>query len=125
MSLTIHLLQLCRELLRFLYSLDRSGMILRAALSEGASQPLSRLGAYADVQRQRSGAALPPGYHPPGQDPSLPIRRTISSPTPLADYLVEPSERGVPRSPSMPKGADGMGGLGVLMGRMSIAPSQL
>jgi hypothetical protein len=27
--------QLCRELLRFLYSLDRSGMILRAALSEG------------------------------------------------------------------------------------------
>lgn len=29
--------QLCRELLRFLYSLDRSGLILRAALSEGES----------------------------------------------------------------------------------------
>lgn len=27
--------QLCRELLRFLYSLDRTGLILRAALSEG------------------------------------------------------------------------------------------
>jgi RAB6A-GEF complex partner protein 1 len=56
--------QLCRELLRFLWSLDHSGLILQTALEE------------AD--------ALPPGYIPPlvpPESPPLPIRRSMSETT--------------------------------------------
>ncbi|KAL8291705.1 hypothetical protein RQP46_001963 [Phenoliferia psychrophenolica] len=68
---------LCRELLRFLYSLDRSGMVLRTALSEGS--------------------ALPPGYLAPVDDteeeePYSPtFRRAISSPSTMHGFQDEPA----------------------------------
>ncbi|GAA5924449.1 RIC1 family protein [Sporobolomyces koalae] len=99
---------LCRELLRFLYSLDRTGLILRAALSESSALP--------DI--------FPSSLNP---DP----RRVVSTPAPtsVAQTLGPPQSDGreprQTRTPSMPPrqqqslnrgGADA--GFGSLMGRM-------
>lgn len=47
-----HMMQLCKELLRFLYSLDRSGVILRAALSEGQSAQMNLLRRVSSLQAE-------------------------------------------------------------------------
>ncbi|KAI5481005.1 ribosome control protein 1 domain containing protein [Pseudohyphozyma bogoriensis] len=108
------------ELLRFLYSLDRTGLILRTALSEGS--------------------ALPPGYLPPSfadHPADTAFRRSISSPAPLSsfisgengqpEYLPNGGGDGerpyLPRSPSMPNGGQSNAlGLGTLMGRAGQSP---
>ncbi|GAA6025117.1 hypothetical protein JCM10207_000636 [Rhodosporidiobolus poonsookiae] len=98
---------LCRELLRFLYSLDRSGVILRTALSESD--------------------ALPPGYASLAtaalDHASLDFRRAISSPPSIAATLAQPPlpAGGLPPHPQPHAPPPGrLGGLGMsgLTGRV-------
>ncbi|GAA5952681.1 hypothetical protein JCM21900_000402 [Sporobolomyces salmonicolor] len=99
---------LCRELLRFLYSLDRTGLILRTALSESS--------------------ALPPGYLPPWELAAShdDFRRAVSSPTAMTSTLSIPPSFSAPnhavgqRASSMaapPPGRLGGHGLESLMGK--------
>ncbi|GAA5919951.1 hypothetical protein JCM6882_000223 [Rhodosporidiobolus microsporus] len=99
---------LCRELLRFLYSLDRTGVILRTALSESG--------------------ALPPGYASytaAADSASLEFRRAISSPPSIAGTLAQPPQpfdlqhpppHAQPHAP--PPGRLGGLGLGGMTGRI-------
>ncbi|GAA5957240.1 hypothetical protein JCM3765_000401 [Sporobolomyces pararoseus] len=110
---------LCRELLRFLYSLDRTGLILRAALSESSALPnLFPTSLNPDPRRIFSA--------PVTGSSSSSSSSQVSTTTGLGggEYSkpVE-SARGV-RTPSMPpretgrEGGRGDTGFGSLMGRM-------
>ncbi|GAA6042843.1 hypothetical protein JCM8097_004456 [Rhodosporidiobolus ruineniae] len=87
---------LCRELLRFLYSLDRTGLILRTALSESG--------------------ALPPGYAPitSTNGTTLEFRHAISSPPSIAATL-EHAPHPHPQLHAPPPGRLGGLGLGGVM----------
>ncbi|GAA5891765.1 hypothetical protein JCM5296_001855 [Sporobolomyces johnsonii] len=94
---------LCRELLRFLYSLDRTCLILRTALSESS--------------------ALPPGYLPPAELAAShdDFRRAVSSPNSIIPPSFSAPDHAVgQRASSMaapPPGRLGGQGLESLMGR--------
>ena len=105
--------QLCRELLRFLYSIDHSGAMLRAALAGGSLSP-----------------APPPTITVALEPP--PFRRSASSPSPLATLAISAADvltplptnsealpapgRPLARSVSMPGGA-----LAPSVGRVGLA----
>ncbi|GAA5829201.1 hypothetical protein JCM11251_004158 [Rhodosporidiobolus azoricus] len=89
---------LCRELLRFLYSLDRTGTILRTALSESG--------------------ALPPGHATAtsaSASASLEFRRAVSSPPSIAATLAQPPP---PLDHAPPPGRLGGLGLAGMTGRI-------
>ncbi|GAA5895098.1 Ric1p [Sporobolomyces salmoneus] len=99
---------LCRELLRFLYSLDRTGLILRAALSESSALP----------------NLFPTSLTPdPRRIFSDPVRPSISAESNASNNLKPGQSQSVQRTPSMPPRPNqgstrGQDGFGSLMGRM-------
>ncbi|GAA5879805.1 hypothetical protein JCM8547_005190 [Rhodosporidiobolus lusitaniae] len=126
---------LCRELLRFLYSLDRTGMILRTALSESTSPSVqSDPRAFLTLDLPLAGGALPPGYAsfappPSSTSASLEFRHAISSPPSITSTLGQPpagyANGALSRSAmppyepphAPPPGRLGGLGLGTVMGR--------
>lgn len=100
--------QLGKELLRFLFSLDHSGLILRSALEEANS--------------------LPEGYAFPLETRPEPPNRSISAPPPIDivdadedhDHASRPDLHRSPSSPIRSRNSVGMG-LGSLLDRVGLA----
>ncbi|GAA5973403.1 hypothetical protein JCM11641_003115 [Rhodosporidiobolus odoratus] len=103
---------LCRELLRFLYSLDRTGLILRTALSESGALPAD----YAVPSSAQTDSASLEFRHAVSQPAHVSNTLALSAP-PNGTAIRHPS---LPLPPSQPPPPGRLGGLGLggAMGRV-------